>query len=155
MDCVEKKCGDVITPWFFRLMHGYSSLNFMQFKELGIHPGQLPVMKNVYEQEGITLRELAKRLHIKPPTVTVTIQRLEKSGLVYKTADESDQRVSHIYLTEKGKEIQREIISLMEEDEQILVKGFSEDELQQLRSYLDRMIENLAQAGVATLPPER
>lgn len=130
-----------------RMIHSYTSLSFKKFMELGVHPGQLPVLKNVYENEGISLRELAKKIHVRPPTVTVTIQRLEKAGLVYKKADPVDLRVSRIYLTEEGKNIQIEIKALLDESEQILTQGFSEEELAVLRSYFERIVKNLVEAG--------
>lgn len=145
MKCMEDIVGDSINSWLIRVIHGYSSVNFKRFKKMGIHPGQFPVLKMVSEQEGINLRELADALHIKPPTVTVTVQRLEKAGLVYKKADDGDQRVSRIYLTEDGRAIQMQIIRLINENERLLTAGFSEEELEQLRSFFQRMTVNLLQ----------
>lgn len=147
MECMEGIRGDSINSWLIRLIHGYSSVNFKKFMELGIHPGQLPVLKTIYEKEGISLRALADAIHIKPPTVTVTVQRLEKSGLVYKKADSADQRISRIYLTEKGKDIQAEIVRLIDENEKILTRGFSEEERELLRSFFERMVKNLRQVS--------
>lgn len=138
---------NTVNFWLIRMMHCYTSLSFKKFMELGVHPGQLPVLKNVYENEGISLRELAKRIHVRPPTVTVTIQRLEKAGLVYKKGDPEDLRVSRIYLTEEGKNIKMEVEALLDESERILTQNFSQEELVTLRSYFRRMVENLVQAG--------
>lgn len=77
---------------------------FGQMQELGIYPGQIPVLGLVAKKDGLSQRELAKILNIKPPTVNVSVQRLEKAGFLYKKPDEKDQRVTRIYLTEKGKE---------------------------------------------------
>lgn len=145
MECMEEMQGNSINSWLIRLIHNYSSMNFKKFTGLGIHPGQLPVLKLVSEREGISPRALADAIHIKPPTVTVTVQRLEKAGLVYKKADPVDQRVSRIYLTEKGKDIQKEIIHLIDENERILTRDFSGEELEQLRSFFERMVKNLQQ----------
>jgi DNA-binding MarR family transcriptional regulator len=143
VECTEEVKGDGINSWLVRMIHSYASVNFKKFKELGIHPGQLPVLRTVYDREGISLRELANAIHVKPPTVTVTIQRLEKAGLVYKKADPADQRVSRIYLTEEGKNIHEEIQRLIDENEQLLIQGFSEEELELLCSFLERMTNNL------------
>lgn len=130
--------------WIIRLIHRYSAVNFKCFQKMGLHPGQLPVLKTVYEKEGISLRELADVLHVKPPTVTVTVKRLEKTGLVYKQADQEDLRVNRIFLTEKGKGITKEISVLLDKNEKILTAGFSREEKETLYSYFERMIENLA-----------
>lgn len=135
--------GDSIGTWLIRLMHSYSSANYKKFTELGVHPGQLPVLKGISEKEGINLRTLADTIHIKPPTVTVTVQRLEKAGLVYKQPDADDQRVSRLYLTEKGREVHTELIRLVEENDERMIRGFSPEEIALLRSFLKRMVENL------------
>lgn len=132
-----------VTLLLIKMMHVYSSMNFTKFTELGIHPGQIPVLSLVAEHEGISLREMADMIHIKPPTVTVTVQRLERAGLVCKKPDPSDQRISRIFLTEKGENIKREIKNLFEENERILKKGFSDEEVDQLRVYLKKMIQNM------------
>ena len=133
MEEKEKLGRDRIILWLVKMMHVYSSMNFTKFTVLGIHPGQIPVLSMIAEHEGISLRELADTIHIKPPTVTVTVQRLEKNSLVCKKPDPADQRVARIYLTEKGEKIKQEIKGLFEENERILTTGFSEAELNQLR----------------------
>ncbi len=138
---------DTVNFWLVRMIHGYTSLSFKKFMELGVHPGQLPVLKSVYENEGISLRELAKKIHVRPPTVTVTVQRLEKAGLVYKKTDPADLRVNHIYLTDEGRNIQARIRALLDENECTMTAGFSEAELLTLCSYFQRIVENLVNAG--------
>ena len=64
-------------------------------------------------------REIAEHLRIKPPTVNVTVQRLEKAGFLFRKADEKDQRVSRIYLTEKGKQAKERGMKRVEENEKI------------------------------------
>lgn len=138
---------DSLNSLVFRMIHRYGSLNFGKFQNLGVHPGQLPVFAILQKNEGVSLREMADLLHIKPPTVTVTIQRLEKAGFVIKKPDGKDQRISRIYLTEKGKNLGEEIQLLIMENEQILMEGFSQEELGLLKDFLGRMIRNLVQAS--------
>lgn len=142
-----KECGNApVNGCVVRFMHRYGALNFKCFQELGIHPGQLPVMGAIYHNEGLSLRELAEQIHIKPPTVTVTIQRLEKCGMVYKKPDEKDQRINRIYLTEKGKATEEQIGKIVQNTEETLIKGFSESEKIQFIELLTKATENLMQA---------
>ncbi len=46
--------------------------------EIGIYPRQMPIMGLLKEHDGYSQSELAARMHVKPPTVTVTVHRLEK-----------------------------------------------------------------------------
>ena len=144
LDFWEGTAGNGVNSCLIHLMHKYSSMNFKRFMELGVHPGQLPVMGILYTREGISLREMADLLHVKPPTVTVTVKRLEKAGLVCKKTDREDLRVSRIYMTEKGRSIVQEIRQQVAKDEKILTGGFSEDEIAQLQSFFKRMTDNLS-----------
>lgn len=149
MNCIEENLGDGMTMWLMRLMHRYTSVNFKGFMELGVHPGQVPVLEMVYTHRGISLRELAAMLHIKPPTVTVTVKRLERAGLICRRGDMMDMRISHIYLTEKGEKIREEISALGRENERLLMQGFSEEEQAEVVGYFRRMTENLERAGAS------
>ena len=113
---------------------------FGQMQELGIYPGQIPVLGLLAHKDGLSQREIAEKLHIKPPTVNVTVQRLEKAGFLYREADEKDQRISRIYMTEKGKQ----------DNEKILLDGFSEEDLCLLRRFLDQITENIEKIPVAS-----
>lgn len=143
-DDMGKKGIDVL---FVHLMHQYTTMGYKKFMNLGVHPGQLPVLKILSQEEGASQKELAERIHVKPPTITVTVQRLEKAGMVRREADWLDQRKSRIFLTDKGKEVVDEILEICRESEKALIEGFSEEELDQLRGYFLRMIENLKQIG--------
>lgn len=142
-ECMEPPGGNTINSWVVRLMHRYGSLNFTQFQALGIHPGQIPVLSVLKRQEGVSQREIADMLHIKPPTVTVTLQRLEKSGFVCRKPDPRDQRISRIFLTEKGRSMDKTFEQLIFKNEEILTRGFSEEEKDLLGQMLQRMVNNL------------
>jgi DNA-binding MarR family transcriptional regulator len=43
-------------------------------------------------------------LHLSPPTVTATLQRMEKAGIIVRQADRSDQRLTRVSLTEEGRQ---------------------------------------------------
>lgn len=126
--------------------HKFLQKNFERAAKLEVHPGQIPVFRFLSEHEGASQRELAGLLKIKPPTVNVSIQRMEKSGFVYRKPDEKDQRITRIYLTEKGKNIDKELGKLMEENEKIITSGFTESELCLLKRMLHQMMDNLEKA---------
>lgn len=116
---------------------------FQRLGEFGIHPSQMPFMMMVHKYDGCSQREMAEMLDIKPPTVNVSIQRLEKSGIVYRKRDEKDQRIMRVYLTEKGKKIVADIVEYGAETEKIMFQNFSEAELCLLRRFLGQILTNL------------
>ncbi len=76
------------------------------FEALGLYQGQPPLLRQLWDQEGLTQTELADRLKIAPATVTKMLQRMEKTGFIARQPDRADQRVSRVYLTEAGRAVQ-------------------------------------------------
>ncbi|WP_216824987.1 MarR family winged helix-turn-helix transcriptional regulator [Agarilytica rhodophyticola] len=70
--------------------------------DLGLTYPQYVAMMVLWEQDGILVQELAKRMEIEGPTATPLIQRLEKQGLVVRTRNAEDERKVLVFLTEKG-----------------------------------------------------
>ena len=99
---------------------------------------------------SLSQREIAEKLRIKPPTVNVTVQRLEKAGFLCRKADEKDQRISRIYLTEKGRQAKEDGMKKVEENEKILLDGFNDTELCLLRRFLEQITENIEKIPVSS-----
>jgi MarR family transcriptional regulator, organic hydroperoxide resistance regulator len=122
------------------------------FEELGLYRGQPPVLFALWEQDGLTHGELADKLEITPATVTRMIQRMEKTGFVQRKPDDSDQRVSRVYLTEAGRLIRAKLQSVWDRMEVENFAGFNDEERVVLRSFLQRLRENLLQAVEGKIP---
>ena len=128
---------------FMRINRRFMAKCFGQMQEVGIYPGQIPVLGLLAYKDGLSQREIAEHLRIKPPTVNVTVQRLEKAGFLYREADEKDQRISRIYLTEKGKQAKEDGMKKVKENEKILLSGLSDAELCLLKRMLEQITENI------------
>jgi DNA-binding MarR family transcriptional regulator len=64
------------------------------------------------EREGpLTPSALARHERIQRPTATRVLGRLEQAGLVTRTADPADGRVSHVAITAEGRALLRRIRS--------------------------------------------
>lgn len=134
---------------FMKLSHLYAKRAFQQLADTGVHPGQLPMVKLLGDEGGLSQREISQKLHIKPPTVTVSLQRMENAGLITRSLDEKDQRVSRIYLTGKGRKLNVEIAEIMRRNEELLFEGFTESEICLTKRFFKQMIRNLEKATKA------
>ena len=76
----EKEKQSSFLSLFMKVDRHFMTKCFSQMQELGIYPGQIPVLGLVSGRDGLSQRETAKILYIKPPTVNVSIQRLEKQA---------------------------------------------------------------------------
>ena len=133
---------------FVRLNRAYASKCFGQMAALGLHPGQIPMLKLLQREDGISQRSISKRLGIQPPTVTVSLKRMEKMELIRREPDEKDQRVLRVYLTEKGRTVITDVQKTLKKNEEKMLTGLTESEICLLKRFLRQMRENLQQMPV-------
>jgi len=60
-----------------------------------------------HPEEGPTFSELAERLSVSKPSVTVAVEKLETQGYLRKVQSTEDKRSFNIYLTDEGKMISK------------------------------------------------
>jgi DNA-binding MarR family transcriptional regulator len=111
--------------------------------ELGLYRGQSSVLRALWAQDGLTQTELAERLNRSPSTVTKTVQRMEKAGFVRRCTDDSDERVSRVFLTEAGRAIQPAVEEVWKGLDRQLLAGFSAQELALFSDFLTRVCHNV------------
>lgn len=145
MKCIETG-EDALSSLFLKLSHLYFRKSFDQLTGLGLHPGQLPLINLLGEEAKLSQKEISDRLHVKPPTVAVSIRRLENVGLIKKNSDSEDQRVKRICLSSKGEELYQKISAIINHNEEILENGLSESEKCLLRRFLLQLINNLEES---------
>ncbi|MFI6928032.1 MarR family winged helix-turn-helix transcriptional regulator [Nonomuraea spiralis] len=103
---------------------------------LGLHVGQELLLNQLWRQDGLTQGELISRLGVEPPTVTKTLQRLERSGLVYRSPDPERPRVARVHLTEAGKALREPVEEIWTRTDEQLQRGLNDTE----RDLLARLV---------------
>lgn len=101
-----------------------------QLAELGIGAGQLIFLISIYENEGISMQNLAKIGCFDKGTVTKGIQKLESGGYVRLVLDVEDRRVKNLYTTDKTKAVIGKIYLLRRDWWDRLTKGMSAEEIE-------------------------
>ena len=95
---------------------------------------------------GVTQLTLVKAANLKPPTVSVTLQKMEADGLVIRKSNEHDLRQTLVYLSDKGREINEKIRASWVNGDQIATAGLTKEETQTLCKLLDKVADNLIEA---------
>ena len=132
-----------------KIMHREFSINFLQIKKYGIHPRQIPILMLVSKNDGLSQIEISKRLKIKPSTVAVSIQRLEKCNLIVRKPDKKDQRVQRVYKTEELIQIAQSVYDLSNRNEKLMLEGFSDTEVCLLKRFLKQVYQNLENLSIS------
>ena len=112
-------------------------------EELGLYRGQHSILRALWKQDGLTHTELGKHSHVRPSTITTTLQRMEKAGLVQRKHDAEDQRVSRVYITQAGRALQGDVEQTWHKLEEEIFADFTLAERALLRRFFLQMRENL------------
>ena len=67
-----------------------------------LSPTLVAALVSIERQGPLTLGRLAELERVTPPSITRVVTALERDGLVTRTVDESDRRVSRVGITPKG-----------------------------------------------------
>lgn len=97
----------------------------------------------LWQQDGISLRELADKTGLAATTLTSMVDRMEKAGLVCRVPDKNDRRKTLLALTEKAKSLEKDYILVSAKMSDIFYEGFSEGEIRQCEAMLTRILENM------------
>jgi len=93
------------------------------------------------ENPGLTAREVGSLSSLDKVNVSRATERLEKAGRISRKVVAEDRRAFSLHLTEKGQDILDQIIPLASGYEDLLLKDFSPEEIEQLDSFLNRLDE--------------
>lgn len=141
-----------ITRIMSRLMRRHHNHMHTLLQDYDVYPGQPPLMFALEREGGQSQNELARHLGIKAATLTIMLNRMEKNGLVRRESDPGDQRVSRIYLTDKGRDTAGEVRAILGTLELQALEGFTEGEKDDLRRLLAKMGGNIARYSEASPP---
>ncbi len=143
MDKPKCEVENWIGHWVKIINRNMINLNNQKLYKYGFTVSQLSVMSQLWNQDGLSLKELTERLQIKPPSLTGLIDTLVEKGWLVRKEDEQDARIKRIYLTEQGKNIKMKSLEVVNEMEEILCKGFTNEEKQVLICWFKKIYKNL------------
>ena len=109
----------------------------------GIFLGQLPILEYIMKHDQCTQTELAETLQVSSPSIATSIKRMQKTGLLIKTAKENDLRCNRISITEKGLQYAANSRIAFDTVDSRMFTGFSTSECDEFCGYLNRLISNL------------
>ncbi|CAM3772778.1 MarR family winged helix-turn-helix transcriptional regulator [Nocardiopsis rhodophaea] len=73
------------------------------FPHPNLPEGQRALLRLVGDREGLTVREVAEALQMKPNNVSALVSQLGSQGLLDRRQDPDDKRVAHLHLTDEAR----------------------------------------------------
>ncbi len=116
---------------------------------LNIYRGQPQLLGYMIDHGDCSQRDLVEFSGVSPACVATSIKRMSKAGFVEKTVDPDDRRINRLRITEKGRNAL--LLGKKECDrvDEMMFRGFTEDEIAKLSEMLGRMASNLSDEEVS------
>jgi DNA-binding MarR family transcriptional regulator len=112
-----------------------------------LHRGQLPVLEMVSQHPGITQAEAAALLRVTPASIALSTKRLQRSGLIEKQSDPQNKRKNLLKATPAGVSAAAFARQCLDQVDVLTFGGFSQEELHTMKTFLNKMIDNLSSDG--------
>lgn len=113
-------------------------------------------LRALWEEDGLTQRELSRRVRMMEPTTATALESMERRGLISRTRNAEDRRKVNIRLTDEGRRLRDVLLPYAMEVNQVALAGIPARQMPLLREQLDRIKRNLDDdASGATKPPRR
>lgn len=110
----------------------------------GVTAGQWRFLRVLWREDGLTQRELSRRVGMREPTTVTALKSLEKSGFVRREQSATDRRKIHVFLTPAARKLQAILAPCVAEVNAIAAQGLSNAEVAELRRLLQQVGRNLA-----------
>lgn len=111
----------------------------------GVTTAQWRFLRVLWQEDGLTQRELSRRVGMREPTTVIALRGLEAAGLITREAGIEDRRRMHVSLTRKARGLRKVLAPSVDEVNQIATRGMTQEEIDTLRRLLALAGRNLAE----------
>ena len=106
--------------------------------------GHWTFLRILWEKDGITQRELSDRAGVMEPTTFSAMKAMEALGYIERRQSPENKKNMYVYLTPQGRALQKKLVPLAEQTNQVSTQGLSAQEVQATRGVLLKLLQNLA-----------
>lgn len=105
-----------------------------------ITPSQYAVLSCLWGKDHATPKQIAETLYLETSTISGVLDRMQKKNLIDRVVNKEDRREVQVTITEKGMALEEPIQAIIDEVNQEVLKGFTEEE----RNKLAQTLRNIA-----------
>jgi len=108
-----------------------------------ISPAQGRILFVLWQEDNISIQELAEKTSLSKSTLTIMLDRLEESGHIVRVPSRGDRRKILIRLTEKNRALQNSYVKVSKAMIEICYAGFNSREIDAFEKNLRKILGNL------------
>ena len=101
------------------------------------------ILHALIQKDNVTQLDIVKSTRLKPPTVSITLKKMENEGLVTRTPDPYDLRAVRVTITDKGREMYMISVRSVFDMEEKIMKDISPAEIDSFMKILGKIKNNL------------
>jgi len=110
---------------------------------IGISPAVNSILFHLSKNESLTQVDLVNKSHLRPSSVSVTLQKMEHDGLIVRESNLEDQRYITVRMTEKGKEIEEKVRKSIRSFDEDITSDITNEEKEITKKVIKKIIGKL------------
>ena len=114
--------------------------------EHGFKMGHWVFLRLLWQHDNLTQRELSERAGLRDPTTFAALNGMEELGLIKRKVNPKNRREIRVSLTKRGRDLEKSLLPLALEMNQIAVSGIDRQTRAVLLRALKQMIMNFESA---------
>lgn len=132
--------GDSVSYLLSKLTTAHRNLLEKSVQEIGLHSGQVFVLRELWKKDKQRQVDLAERLNLAPPTVNKILGGMLEADLVTRERFDNDARSTRIVLTQKGRDVRPLLEGKWVEIEEQTLMGLTDTEALILKQLLAKLL---------------
>lgn len=113
------------------------------FSSKGLSNTAHVILIHLNHHEALTQVELVEKAHVRPSTMSVTLQKMEAEGLITRVSSTEDQRCTYVEITDLGKKLLEDCRQHVHELELEFTNNINVEELEITKKILHELIEKM------------
>jgi DNA-binding MarR family transcriptional regulator len=109
----------------------------------GVSIGMWFVLRMLWDEDGMTQRELGERVGINGPTMVTALNSMERANLVMRVHNQTDRRKINVFLTDRGRKLKSKLWPMAAEVLALGLSGLNRSQVQSLNKMLAQVRLNL------------
>jgi DNA-binding MarR family transcriptional regulator len=123
---------------------GFSRSLQMRLNEHSVSFGHWTFLRILWENDGLTQRQLSEQAGLMEPTTFAALRAMEKLGYIFRKKYPDNHKKVYVFLTPTGRALKDKLVPLAEEVNEIALRNVTTAAVATTRETLLTIIQNLA-----------
>ncbi|WP_410220992.1 MarR family winged helix-turn-helix transcriptional regulator [Pedobacter sp.] len=133
---------NLLTGRLFMYVNRYLAQKFKN-NAVSLTREQWTILVQLWKHDGVSQQVIADETGRDKPSTTRLLDNLERDGYIVRKADAYDRRLNLIFLTEKGKKEEKNIMKVANEALNDISIGLTEEEMQTVKNVFEKIYKNI------------